>query len=520
MNRPVAEPTEGRDHVAVFLCVALATLLMLPGLGRASLWWDECHSVRMAQAILQHRPAEVLDALAHGVSPYFALLAPIARDGVGEAWLRFPSVLAALGLVVVAAGIGRDLGGRALAWRVGLATAVSPFIVWHAREVRWYTLAWLLAALSLRAGLRAARGAGGRSLAVSAAWGLMAAMVFSPAIVLLPPLVIASIGAVRSARGEPHVAETASRRRRFLIASGVAAIVLVAGFWLWQVLLRPALRGGAAGLGFANLGDLSPAAVAYTAVAMATGYSIGPGPIEWHHEPPVMPTPIEAALLLGGVLLLAVLALRGAAVLRRMAGGRAAGLLLVGSVLPVAALASAAVWTGHRYAPRHAGLIALPVLVLAAAGTLPSGPRRHCPAVAGAMLLALQGLSLINLHSSPRYLREQVREAADYVDRAASPDDLVLVFGGIDLPWRYYDHGRVPSRVVYSDDPSTWTPESVPEILAGHARVVVVRGTALYDAREAPLLAAVMATSRMETSAKFPGLEVEVRSLTAAGPQP
>jgi hypothetical protein len=134
------------------------------------------------------------------------------------------------------------------------------------------------------------------------------------------------------------------------------------------------------------------------------------------------------------------------------------------------------------------------------------------------MLLVLQGLSLVNLHTSARYLREQVRDAADYVDRAASPDDLVLVFGGVDLPWRYYDHGRIPSRVVYADDPSTWTPETMPEILAGHDRVVVVRGTALYDAREAPLLAAVAAVSRMETSARFPGLEVEVRGLTAARP--
>jgi hypothetical protein len=518
VSRPVPKSAEGRDHLAVVLCVALATLVMLPGLGRASLWWDECHSVRMAQTVLERPPAEVLDALAHGMSPYFALLAPIARDRVGEAWLRFPSVLAALGLVVVAAGIGRDLGGRALAWRVGLATAVSPFIVWHAREVRWYTLAWLLAALSLRAGLRAARGAGGRSLAVSAVWGLMAASVFSPAIVLLPPIVIASIGALRAAHGGAHVVDPASRRRRFVIAGGVASIVLVAGFWLWRVLLGPALRGGAAGLGFANLGDLSPAAVGYTAVAMATGYTIGPGPIEWHHQPPVMPSPLEAALLLGGVLLLAGLVLRGAGIVRRTTGGRAAALLVVQSVLPVAALAAAADWTGHRYAPRHAGLIALPVLVLAAAGTLSSGSRRRWPAVAGGMLLVLQALSLVNLHTSARYLREQVRDAADYVDRAASPDDLVLVFGGVDLPWRYYDHGRIPSRVVYADDPSTWTPETMPEILAGHDRVVVVRGTALYDAREAPLLAAVAAVSRMETSARFPGLEVEVRGLTAARP--
>lgn len=507
--RPVAA-----DRAVVVFAVGLAALVLVPGLGRSSLWWDEVHSLQMARAVLDSSVAQVARALAHGVSPYFALLAPVARESVSETWLRFPSVLAALGLVVVATAIGRDLGGGALAWRLGVAAAVSPFIAWHAREVRWYTLAWLLAALSLRQGLRAARGGGGRSLAAATVWGILAAMVFSPAIVLLPPILIAAIGARRSEAGDEHRAPGGPPRRRLLVAGGVLAIVAVAGFWIWKVLLGPALGGGAAGLGFTNLGHLSPAAVAYTGVAMATGYTIGPGPIEWHHDPPVMPTPIEAALLGGGVLLLAALALRGAVVVRRLASARVAVLLLVESLLPVMALAAAAVWTGHRYAPRHAGLMALPVLILAAAGTLPRGARgRRWPQAAGALLLGLQALSLLNLHTSDRYLREQVREAADYVDRVASTDDLVLVFGGIDLPWRHYDHGRVRSRIVYADDPATWTPESIPGILAGHARVVVVRAVTTRDGSEAPLLEAVRAASRPGTPTTFPGLEVEVRGL-------
>jgi hypothetical protein len=429
-------------------------------------------------------------------------------------------VLAALGLVIVAAGIGRDLGGRTLAWRVGLATAVSPFIVWHAREVRWYTLAWLLAALSLRYGLRAVRGAGGRSLLASTAWGLLAAMVFSPAIILLPPILIASIRLRGTAVAGAGPANPALRRRRLLVAVAATLIVLVAGLWLWDVLLGPALHGGAAALGFANLGGLSPAAVAYTAVAMASGYTIGPGPIEWHHEPPVWPTPVEAALIAGGVLLVTALALRGVLIVRRIASVRVAALLLVLSLLPIASLAAASTWTGHRYAPRHAGLIAVPVLILAAAGTLPEGMRRRWPAVAGALLLGLQALSLAHLHSSPRYLREQVREAAAYADRVAAPEDLVLVFGGIDLPWRYYDRGRVPSRVVYADDRSTWNSAAMTGLLAGHSRVVLVRGLVMGDDREAPLLAVVQAASRPVSTEGFPGVDVEVRDLASAGERP
>jgi hypothetical protein len=223
---------------------------------------------------------------------------------------------------------------------------------------------------------------------------------------------------------------------------------MVAGGWLWKVLLAPSLHGGAAGLGFSNLGDLSPAAIGYTGISMATGYSVGPGPIEWHAEATVWPTLFEGMLMGGGVLIVATLALRGALVVRRIVSARPVALLLVLSLLPVVALAAAAAWTGHRFAPRHAGLMVTPVILLVAAGTLPAGGRGRWPVVAGALLAALQCFSLVQLHASPRYLREQVRDAADYVDRVGSPEDLVLVFGGIDLPWRHYDRGRVPSRIV------------------------------------------------------------------------
>ena len=56
------------------------------------------------------------------------MLAPIARSTTSEALLRLPSVLAALGLVAVAWGIGRDLGGPALAWRAGHQRWLAPFV--------------------------------------------------------------------------------------------------------------------------------------------------------------------------------------------------------------------------------------------------------------------------------------------------------------------------------------------------------------------------------------------------------
>jgi hypothetical protein len=77
------------------------------------------------------------------------------------------------------------------------------------------------------------------------------------------------------------------------------------------------------------------------------------------------------------------------------------------------------------------------------------------------VLPTLQAASLANLHRSPRYLREQVGPAARHVAGIATGRDLVLVFGAIDLPWERYDPGLAPARIIYPDDPETWTPEAV-----------------------------------------------------------
>ena len=40
------------DQLALVVLVALASLLVLPGLGETSLWWDEAHTAVVARNIL------------------------------------------------------------------------------------------------------------------------------------------------------------------------------------------------------------------------------------------------------------------------------------------------------------------------------------------------------------------------------------------------------------------------------------------------------------------------------------
>lgn len=455
-------------------------------------------------------------ALFRGLSAYTLLLAPWVERDVGEWAVRLPSVLAGIALVPIAWLLGKEVGGRPLAWRLGAAVAVSPFFVWHSREARWYPLAWLLAGIGTLFFLRARRRPAGSSLAGCLAFGLAASSTFSPTVTLLVVeiLWIAAIRILERA-GPPSGSLTTSgvRVARRLSLSVLGALGLA---WLWLALLAPALRGGPHGFGFSNLGGPRLGAVLYAPIALATGYTIGPGPLEWHSRPIRLPAVSESLTMLAGVAILAMLLVLGyreiAASGRR---GQAAALLTLG-IVPPGMVVAASLWTDHRFAPRHVGMSFLCLLCLAAAGTLRQTGRKPLGPVLGASLLLLQGASLLNLHSSPRYHREDVRSAAAYVSQASGPEDRVLVFGGIGLPWKHYYRGVAPWEQVSSKPSRGFTEAAVLETARAARHLFVVRGFILEDPGEQPLLRALdEATDPLERR-PFDAVEVVRRRASPA----
>jgi len=493
--------------VPVMAVLVLGAVVRLFGLGRTSLWWDECHSVDTAIVIAGAPVAATVRAVWHGLSPWFLLLAPWVDQDTPEWIVRLSGALPGLLLVLLAMGLGRMIAGGALAWRLGLAVAVSPFYVWHAREARWYSLTWLLATLGLIHFVRALRRLAASDVLACMLWGFLAATTFLPVIVFLLGEA-AWLGAValrRAPAWEPS--QWPGARLNLLMGLG---ITLAVGFWGWRTLAAPMLSGGQA-LGFSNLGGPRPLAVAYTVVTFATGYTLGPGPAEWHGRTPALPSVAEGVVMLVGTALLAFLCVTGVRFLRA-AGQRSVILAFIAlPALSITAVALAAMWSGHRYAPRHAGLACLPLLALAAAGTLPHGRRAIPGRVAGVTLLALQAVALVNLHVSPRYEREAVRPAAAMVTVSSTPRDLVLVFGGIDRPWNHYYRGPAPSRIVYPGQDDTWTPDGVRRLLVGAERVFVVRGMILGTPDEDLLLAVVENSTRLAVTTRYPAMEVSVR---------
>ena len=483
---------------------ALAAALRIPNLGKPSFWWDECLTARLLQDVSDASPLVVLNALSRGLSPYFVLLAPLVGVGTPEWTLRVPSALAGVALVVVLALLGREIGGRPLGLRLGLLAAISPWMVWHSREARWYALTVLLVAIGLLFFVKLLRAWHWGLAAGCFAAGLAAASTYSPAITILV-LQFAWLGLASQVRaGLTQRWLRAGGGRRTILALIAGLLFLMAAVWSARTLLLPAIAGGAGGFGFHNLGGPRLGAVAYTGIAHATGYTLGPGPSEWHLLDRIGLRSREVVLLVVGTLSFLALTLIGA---RRIATTRGrpfcAALLMLAGV-PTILVIAASWWTDHAYAPRHVAFTYPVSLALAAAGLQREGMRRAA-VLSGAIVISLQAVALWNLYFEPRYLREDIGAAARHIAARAAPGDLVLLFGAVKVPWEYYYDGRAPWTMVYAGGGGAWSEERLRDRLASQAQVWVVRGRMWEEPGAESLASIVDSWSPAVETSRFAG---------------
>ena len=493
----------------------VAALLRLPGLGHASLWWDECHTLSMAQFVGRAELPALLRAFARGLSTYFLLLVPWVTAATSEALLRMPSVLGGCLLVLALWWLGREVGGATVGWWSGVAGALSPFLVWHSREARWYSWTWLLVALSGACLFRAVRNGDWRWLGAFVALGLAASSTFWPAVTIPCTGLLWVLG---TRRFRARFVDSWGRlglgaRTRTLVWVGCCAAALLT--WGWLSLGRPVLREGVQGYHFSNVGGPSPYAVAYTGVAFATGYTLGPGPSEWHTLSLRSVTPLDLLLIALGVASLLVLLAVGVHTLWRERGSEVTGTVIGLAVLPPLVVVLACALTDHTYAPRYAGISYPFVLVLSVVSLETLRLKRVVGAVA-VLLAALQMGALWNLHFSTRYEREDVRSAAAYVESRVRMGEAVLVFGGIDVPWRHYYNGVVAARIVYAARAGAWSRESVRSSLSGATAVWAVSGRLWDEPGSEELMAEVVAWGDETDRAGFAG-GVEVLRYSPAG---
>lgn len=129
----------GRQYGAAVVILLAAALLRLTGLGDMPFWCDEAYTALTATA---PDPMASLLAIEHSPPLYYNFLMTFwAWLGASEGWFRMPSVAASLGILLLAARMGRLIAGhRAALWAMVLCGA-SAYLVTHAREARSYMLA-------------------------------------------------------------------------------------------------------------------------------------------------------------------------------------------------------------------------------------------------------------------------------------------------------------------------------------------------------------------------------------------
>jgi mannosyltransferase len=133
---------------------ALAAVLVLHGIGRASLWRDEVASVTITHRSL----ASMWHVIVHhesNMALFDLVLHPWAWLGSGDGFLRLPSALFAIATVPVTMLVARRLAGDVAAAIAGTVVALNGFVVIYGQQVRGYSLTMLLSAVAALALVRA-----------------------------------------------------------------------------------------------------------------------------------------------------------------------------------------------------------------------------------------------------------------------------------------------------------------------------------------------------------------------------
>jgi 4-amino-4-deoxy-L-arabinose transferase-like glycosyltransferase len=127
-----------RRALSWFVPITVGLVLRLPGLEARPIWYDEAFSILLSA----RTAAQMMSGTAADTMPplYYFLLG--AWQSVGDAIWQQRMLNVILGTVLVAAVylLGQELYGRATAGWAATLAAISPLLVFHAQELRMYTL--------------------------------------------------------------------------------------------------------------------------------------------------------------------------------------------------------------------------------------------------------------------------------------------------------------------------------------------------------------------------------------------
>ena len=390
-----------------------------------SMWSDEGLSLYRARqdvpTILANR-ITIDDIDTHDTNPplYFLLLhAWRALAGESVFALRYFGV--ALGLLAVP--LLYELGRRAFNRRTGLLAAgllaISPFHIWQLQELRNYPLLLTLNILSVYALLRA--------LTVSRNRGKWLALWAGASLLGIYTHYFAF----------------------FVFAFGLLALLLWAGQRRWS---PPAwVWIGGALLGAALLPVIAVALGRLRAGQQSGFVYVPPQDILSHaasvYSVGFAPTVVQPLWRVAPVLLLVVLGAAGLLIARR----RAATLFILAYLfVPLGLLLLLSLITPLYNGQRHLFMGLPPYLLLAAAGVDSLARRWRWAAVALALFVLGSQISWTHTQfTAANLVKDDVRGVADYLNRVAGPDDVVVLHDAIlKLTFDYYYHGAAAALAL------------------------------------------------------------------------
>jgi mannosyltransferase len=430
----------------IVLLAAVAAALRLPKLGGRPIWIDEAYSVLVAWK----GPAGILDALTRDGSPplfYLVLHAWVKLFGSSALAVRLlPAIFGLMGVLAVFWLARALLPSRPRAAIIaGMMTAISPLHIYYSQQCRMYSLAFLVAVLSLFTSWRILSGDRRKDIAVH---GLVLALGLYIHNYFLFVVPVAPLAALASCRG------SARRRAALRSAGAVAVAVLLYAPWI-PILLAQGRSGVDSWI--PRFWSATPPAAALLRSIEAMGVG-GVYPTYLQHMASirevlplgwgwVLVRVVEAALGIG--LLLA--GTRRAGGSREKVGGRALVLshLLIPTVAPILiSFTIKPIYLVGRYE-----MVALPAFMLLAAAGLdsivsdPARSRRALGVAAAAAWLAGAGLCAAAVLSAPT--TDPERSVAEVLRDNGTAEDVIILPGYVYTPIDYHlTRWRVPSARI------------------------------------------------------------------------
>jgi hypothetical protein len=413
------------------LVLALATRLF--HLGSQNLWYDEQLSVLVSQHELKDLP-KALEVESNKPPLYFVLMHYWLKGGKSEFWIRLPGALFGALTCLLALALGNVFWGRQWGWIQGVALALAPLHVYYSQEARMYSLLGLCGTAAMLCTWLFCATRRPLYAVLYAIAATLTCYTFTYGIFLLP------FSCLLSLAFRPRLPW---KSLWTIWAANISAALL---FGLWAPRLLESIQSGS-GLSMSRGPVYQAAAYALLTVGFGTTFGATTEQLRGLGNRILVEQPLTSALLIGGMLLVALVTWLGCRTLwRTHRNAFFFAVIGLGAFWggPVALnLLNSRIPNNPRYS-----LLAVVPFVVAASGLLISafGTGRLRKGVA---LLFCTGvaLSLGNQYFDRSYARDDVRAAANYLKALQpAPQNVLVCVDYLQISLGYYYDG--PARIL------------------------------------------------------------------------